>query len=208
MGLTNKISKRKKKEERLYDPLKERLEQSGYTVYTNINLASYDYKKYWTKWHIEDIPTLQPQIDLLLVKKEDFSIRAIEVKYFEMKGKRIDKSYYDGIGEALALMNFGFESVALWHCFHKDVPPKQMQKYALRTLNLRETLSLRFDYGCLRFVEENGNFTFKTLTPPTFHYLYDDIPPILSVFTNPFKYQADAQRIMDFIRHVLRIPSK
>lgn len=206
--MTNKTLKRKKKEERLYDPLKELIEKQGYNVYTDVKLASYDYKKYWSKWHEEDIPPLQPQIDLLLVKKDDFSLRAIEVKHLEMKGKSIDKSYYEGIGETLALMNFGVESVALWHCFHKDVPTTQMKNYAIHILNLRETLSLPIDYGCLRFVKENEGFTFKTLIAPSFIYLYDGIPPLRLDVTNPLKYQAEAQKILDFIRHILRIPTK
>ena len=207
--LTNKTSKREKKEERLYHPLKEQLDARGYKVYPNINLASYKYKEYWTKWFGENIPPLQPQIDLLLVKRDDFSLRAIEVKYFEMKGKRMDKSYYEGIGEALALMNFGFESVALWQCFNKDVPLSLMNNYATHVANLRETLSLPIDYTCFQVVENNGNFRFKTLYAPGSELFFDDIPSkVVWRRTNPLKYQAEAQKILDFIRHVLRIPSK
>lgn len=207
--MTNKPSKRSKKEERLYHPLKERLEQRGYMVYPNINLASYKYKEYWEKWFGKDIPPLQPQIDLLLVKRDDFSLWAIEVKYFEMQGKRIDKSYYEGIGEVVALMNFGFESVALWHCFDDTVPLTLMNNYVTHVANLRETMNLRFDYTCLQVDEENGNFVFKTLVAPGSALLIDDIPYVIKWRqTNPIKYQAEAQRILGFIRNVLRIPTK
>lgn len=208
MGLTNKTSKRLKKEERLYHPLKELFEQRGYTVYPNINLASYKYKEYWAKWFGKDIPPLQPQIDLLLVKRDDFSLRAIEVKYFEMQGKRIDKSYYEGIGEVLALMNFGFESVALWHCFNENIPLNLMNNYATHVANLKETINLRFDYTCFRVAEENGNFVFYVLSAPGSEILHKGIPLILIWQTNPLKYQAEPQKILDFIRHVLRIPTK
>lgn len=209
MGLAQKTLKRKKKEERLYHPLKERLEQRGYKVYPNINLGSYKYKEYWTEWFGKDIPPLQPQIDLLLVKQEDFSIRAIEVKYFEMKGKRIDKSYYEGIDAVLALMNFGFESVALWQCFDKSIPLNLVNNYRIHVLNLRETMSLRFDYSCFQVTEENGNFVFRTPLVYEREVFIDDIPSNIEWrHTNPLKYQTESQKILDFIRHVLRIPTK
>ena len=206
--MTPKASKRQKKEEKLYYPFKEKLEERGYYVYPSINLASYKYKEYWTKYFGENVPPLQPQIDLVLVNREDFSIRAIEVKYFEMERKRIDKSYYAGIEEVLALMNFGFESVTLWHCFNNSVPINLMNNYATHVLNLRETMHLPINYNCLRVLEENGRFIFKTPVKPGLDYFIDDIPSIQWDYTNPLKYQAEAQKILDFIRHVLRIPTK
>lgn len=208
MFLTERLEKTRK-EESLYNPLKDKLEERGYNVYTNINLASYKYKAYWTKWFGKDIPPLQPQIDLLLVKRDDFSVRAIEVKYFEMQRKRLNQSYYEGIGEAIALMNFGFESVALWHCFDKNVPLGMLNNYATHVANLIATLSLRLDYTCFQVVEENESIFFKTLYTPGAQLFFDDIPKKIAWRQmNPLKYQAQAQKILDFIRHVLRIPSK
>jgi len=198
-----------KNEEKLYIPLKTRLEERGYKVYPEVNLASYKYKDYWAEWFGKDVPPLQPQIDLLLVDKKDFSIRAIEVKRFELEGKRISKSYYEGIGEVLAMMNFGFESVALWHCFDKSIPLSLLNNYATHVANHRETMNLCFDYTCLRVSEENGAFGFSTLVMPGSDLLIDDIPAEIKWRNkNPLKYQAEAQKILGFARNVLRIPKQ
>lgn len=195
-------------EKELLTPIREKLEKRGYTVFVNINPASYKYKDYWKQWFGEEIPPLQPQIDILLVDKQ-FSVRAIEIKYFDLKEKRIDGSYYEGIGETLALMNYGFESVALWHFFNEKIPLKSMNNYAIHIANLRQSFNLPIDYTCLQVKEENGVIKFKTLPSPERDWLIDDIPSTIEWrSSNPLKYQAEPKKILDFIRHILRIPTK
>lgn len=187
------------------------ISEKDHIIYINTNPASYKYRKYWEKWFGDDVPPLQPQVDLILVDKKDFKIRAIEVKFFKQTKKRkIDKSYYCGIDECIALMNFGFESVALWHCFEEAIPFKEIKNYVFHLMNLRQSLNLRFDYTCFRIGEEKDHYKIETLLTPEYGYWSKGIPQkvIDLEFDNPLRYQPEAQKILDFIRSVLRIPTK
>lgn len=198
-------------EKKLVTILAEQIPKKYYNVYININPASYKYKKYWEKWFGDDVPPLQPQVDLILVDKKDFKIRAIEVKFFKQTKKRkVDKSYYCGIDECIALMNFGFESVALWHCFDTDIPFKDTNNYAIHLTNLRQSLNLSFNYTCFRIGEEEDYSKIEVVHNLGLDYWSEGIPQkVLDwKFDNPLKYQPEAQKILDFIRNILRIPIK
>jgi hypothetical protein len=69
----------------------------------------------------------QPEIDLVYwsgTHVGDTTIYAAEVKYFRFKkkGKLLYPEIYDGVGEALAYLGFGFDYVFLWHVFDSELP--------------------------------------------------------------------------------------
>lgn len=86
---------------------------------------------------------IQPgDVDLLLCKREDEErftpLHAIEAKVFYFRNNKLNNAYYAGIDQALALLNFGFDFVSLFHCFIlslEDVVPenerlkKQLDNY-------------------------------------------------------------------------------
>jgi hypothetical protein len=65
---------------------------------------------------------IQPgDVDLLLCKHEADErftpLHAIEAKVFYFHNNKLNNAYYAGIDQALALLNFGFDFVSLFHCF-------------------------------------------------------------------------------------------
>lgn len=83
-------------------------------------------KKKWNEIYLprnitrELTPPLQPEIDIILCKGNQ--LNAIEIKYFEMKGNSLNRSFYEGIEQALALLRWGFNHVALWQLFEDSMP--------------------------------------------------------------------------------------
>lgn len=77
-------------------------------------------------------------------------------------------------------------------------------------MNLRQSLNLRFDYTCFRIGEEEDYSKIETLLTPEWEYWTEGIPQkVLDwKFDNPLRYQPEAQKILDFIRNILRIPTK
>lgn len=100
------------------------------------------------------MPRLQPEIDLILRKGDD--IRAIEVKCFHLRGGNcLNKSYYDGIDQTLALLMYGFDKAALWHVFDESIGVQQFATSgSTAQLFVREQLKLPIDYTAL-YVKRN-----------------------------------------------------
>jgi hypothetical protein len=110
-------------------------------------------------------PPLQPDIDILLRKNDD--IRAVEVKVFHLEaGNRLSRSYYEGIDQALALLMFGFNKVALWHIFDKDIELEKLARYGSSAqLFIREQLRLPLDFTAMYLTKENGDYDFVPTQP-------------------------------------------
>jgi len=101
--------------------LKQELAPSFKEVFVNVNLASNKFYPHWKKWHGEPLPSAQPQIDLLLVDNT-LCLLAAELKWFRKTKKgQINHPFYAGIGEALALLRFGFKVVSLWQFFNEEL---------------------------------------------------------------------------------------
>lgn len=79
----------------------------------------------WKEFKDSSFP-LQPDIDMLLCKKDGdlktVPLQGIEFKAFYIRDTgRTNWSYYAGLDEALALINYGLDYVTLFHCFIFDV---------------------------------------------------------------------------------------
>ena len=80
-----------------------------------------------------------PDIDVLYWSKEYVGepvLVASEVKYFRLKSGNVYPSIYQGVGEAMMLLTFGFDHVCLWHLFDPEVPSDTVSKYKELTQDL------------------------------------------------------------------------
>ena len=194
------MMKRQKEEKRIADVLAEELRKADFEVYTRISLASRKYYSHWEKyWEAELMPYAQPDIDLLLVDRRR-QLLAIEVKY--LKRKRI--TYYAGIGEALALLRFGFLSVSLWLCFSEKVPLEEARRCGRITEELIRALGLPINFSAIRVMESGEGTQLKEIVPnsPVEKFKI----PSLYGKENPFRETQQAKRAEEFLRMVLKIP--
>jgi len=134
-------------------------------VFTHINPASATkvsstIRKLFGKF----APRLQPEIDIILRKGDD--IRAIEVKLFHHeKNNRLSRPYYIGIDQALALLMYGFNSVALWHIFDEKIPSNLVTSGVNAQIFIRHKLELPIDFTALLLRKKGNNYSFHPLKP-------------------------------------------
>jgi len=133
-------------------------------VYSFINLANYKPDKHWSQWYGEHSPTLQPEIDLLLVSLgyETTYIKGVEVKYITMrtskrKGReevKISEPYYAGIEQALSILRLGVDEAWLWHFFDQNVPSELIGKYLGACYRIIDSLELPIGYSAYLLEKE------------------------------------------------------
>lgn len=170
----------------------------------NINPASAGFRRRWEKDFSVEAPLPQPEIDLLVIRRNQWI--GIELKY--LKYQRAGKSrlalppYYSGIGQALALLRYGFDSVSLWHCFSSLVDEEDILKRAGQTADLIHDLTLPIGYVTL-IAEDQDVVTFRTASVyryPVRLVIEPGVPnPFLHGRPNPFRDEEDAKRIREFI---------
>jgi len=118
-------------------------------------------KEAWNDNFNEVCPPLQPEIDLIFLdtlSENNPTLRAVEIKYFERKRERVSQSFYKGIEQSLALLQWGFDSVALWQLFDESISVSEIKNYGCRTwFYVQGVLGLPLDFTPIRLVpRENG----------------------------------------------------
>ncbi|MFC1506990.1 hypothetical protein ACFLQ6_07965 [Thermoproteota archaeon] len=109
-------------------------------------------------------PPLQPDVDIFFRKKND--IRAMEVKIFHKDKGSLNRSYYEGIDQALALLTLGFDNVTLWHIFAQDIEPRIIARYgSLCQIFIREQLKLPIDFTTLQMTIKDEEYDFVPIKP-------------------------------------------
>jgi hypothetical protein len=194
----------------LVEVLAKAIEAEWKYVRINVNLASFNFRKYWQKWFKDQsCPVTQPQIDLILVDTTHH-LHAIEVKYFRMALSQVTLSYYEGVGETLALLRMGFCSATLMHFFDEEIPLETVNSYVCAASDLISRLNLPIGYKMFRVTDISGKKVFFDPTPRSLEEKpYVSSQPVLPAplpKENPFHDHDSAVRIEDFIRHALRIP--
>jgi hypothetical protein len=76
-------------------------------------------------------PPVQPDMDMIVFWRG--LVIGIEVKYFRRKGKRLGTSFYEGIDQAVALLGWGFDHVALWQLFEESATAEHLWFYGIQT---------------------------------------------------------------------------
>jgi len=110
-------------------------------------------------------PRLQPEIDLIF--KNDDDVRAVEIKCFYLRtNNSLSKSYYEGIDQALALLMYGFNKVALWHIFDQNISPRQFMTSGSTAQGfIRNQLKLPIDFTALYLVISGEDCLFIPTQP-------------------------------------------
>jgi len=117
-------------------------------------------KEKWNEVFHEQCPPLQPEMDIIIVEPPNPQIlpsrpklRAIEIKLFEKTDGRINQSFYKGIEQALALLQWGFDNVALWQLFGETVSESELRDYGCKTWNyIHGTLQLPIDFTPIKLI--------------------------------------------------------
>src|SRR5712664_1378233 len=111
--------------------LKPSLEKQGYMVERFVGFDKIHSKlRAEHKLTDEELATdwpAQPEIDLIFWPKSfqgEPTLYAAEVKYFRLTNGALYPEIYSGIGEAIAILGFGFDAVFLWHLFDPEIPDK------------------------------------------------------------------------------------
>jgi len=174
----------------------------------------------WERWYkkLYPHPTLgpppaQPDIDILITDNQ-LQLLAIEVKHMiPVVRTFFERSYYEGIGQALALLELGFSYVSLWQCFD-NAPAPRIVIYRKLIQEVISELKLPINYKALRIVgvkEEGGGQKVKFLdvthvenfqraSEADFRNLPYNGP------TNPLREKQEVKRKENIIRNLLNIP--
>jgi hypothetical protein len=144
----------------------------------------------WKNTFRELCPPLQPEIDLIIweppnpiVPNDEEKLRAIEIKYFKKTDGKINQSFYKGIEQSLALLQWGFDNVALWQLFDESLSELELCNYGGRTwLYIHDRLKLPIDFTMLNIVDAgDSTHRFQVVQPD-----WDNFPIII-----PFRMNID-----------------
>ncbi|MCW3995185.1 MAG: hypothetical protein NWE98_03425 [Candidatus Bathyarchaeota archaeon] len=121
------------------------------------------FRNCWKETFGELCPPLQPEMDLIIweppVNGEKEKLRAIEIKWFWKGNGKVNQSFYKGIEQTLAMLQWGFDNVALWQLFDQSFSDQELWDYGGRTwLYVHNRLNLPIDYTMLT-VDSQCNFT-------------------------------------------------
>jgi len=104
------------------------------------------------------------EIDMIFIEASG-ALRAVEVKYFKLKDKySFNRPFYDGIGQALTLLRYGFDNVGLWHLFSDEIEEERFDRYGANTWSfIRNDLRfpLEYTYFTVSDQQYDPNFTIR-----------------------------------------------
>jgi len=100
--------------------------KSGCYAISNVSVSKlYSWGVFEKPKYLEEHP-MQPDIDVLWYDPKEDSLNGVEVKYLRITSKMEEtlqpKSYYAGLDEAIALLNFGVDKAWLFRVFDPNVP--------------------------------------------------------------------------------------
>jgi hypothetical protein len=158
-------------------------------------------------------PPVLNEVDMMLVGREG-QFYAIEVKYFDIRNGSFTRPFYDGIGQALSLLRYGFDNVALWHVFADGIDQARLDRYGAATwwfLHNQTSLPLEFTYfkvadeqPTLKFVvmQYKGPSSGAALLP-----INDKHFNITWTHPNPFRHTGDGKRLRRALVSALNLDS-
>jgi len=150
-------------------------------------------------------PILQPELDMVFKEANSGKLNAVEVKYFPLKETGIRMEFYRGIGQALALHNFGFDHVALWFFISEDLSSEIINRGAGSWFFIRNDLELPLDFSYFKVKSLNGNISFKVMQytgKSSGNELSDiDDPQFMITWkhANPIRYEKDQKIIRSLL---------
>jgi len=209
-----------KDENDLKNYLKEKIECIPYckNVWKNKNIAKEFYwegRKLFTSDPSDYLyPLAQPEIDFIVQDTND-KLLGIQVKYLKFETdyihpNRPKPTYYEGIGQALATLNFGFDRVSLWHCFDFEGGRgalADIHRYADATHELISILNLPINYFAFWIPKREDIFYISS----SWYENKSDfklLPGLPSLYgkKNPLQSIPQVKKMNEFLRKTLDIP--
>ncbi len=109
------------------------------------------------------VPILQPEIDMC-VRLHDGRLVAVEAKLFSGDAMTYRTPFYEGIGQALALHRYGFDSTALWFLFADGAESEAFNRYGAEAWAfVRNDLRLPLDFIYLAAVHDGSRHNFHVM---------------------------------------------
>ncbi len=146
-------------ERRMVAKLKVQLKPRCREVLVHQNLATLTEFKAELERRFGFLPVLN-EVDMILVGKKGH-LCAIEVKCFTIKAGSFSRPFYDGIGQSLSLLRYGFDHVALWHLFPSEIDQSRLDRYGAATwwfIRNQTRLPLDFTYFKVKDDQETPQF--------------------------------------------------
>lgn len=106
---------------------------------------------------------------MIFCKKK--TMMAVELKYFQHKGKGLNHSFYEGIEQALALLRWGFDYVVFWQLFEWSTSAEELWFYGGWTWNFLLVspdlgeLGLPLEFTFMRRGKANQGYDFYPIQP-------------------------------------------
>jgi len=171
--------KHKLMERILTQELQRKFEQAPHQPYEKIYILkrpaqSSTLRKKWNEFYrprniVRDLtPPLQPEIDMIFRRRNE--MMAVEIKYFEVKGSSLSRSWYEGVEQSLALLRWGFDYVALWQLFEAQVK-EELWFYGGWMWNFAHAPSefggimLPIDYTMMQVQQRENGYDFRPVQP-------------------------------------------
>jgi len=161
-----------------------------------------------------------PDIDVFFWAKEysgEPKIYASEVKYFRLVKGAVYPNIYEGLGEAMMLLTFGFDCVSLWHLFDPEIPSETVSRYRDLTQNLVSGVYSPINYNSWLLPEkpkelvpqkptDYNKLWSKSIEKITTNILF--ISSLNTLKSNPFLERWDTKIIRSIIKKGYRIVNK
>lgn len=147
-----------------------------------------------------------PDIDVLYWLREykgEPIIFASEVKYFRLKNDIVYPTIYEGLGEAMMLLTFGFDYANLWHFFDPQIPSETVARYRDLTQNLVSDTNSPINYQSWSLSEFEPPSVTSVIAKTTFLFTISLLPK-----PNPLLYRWDTKIIRAIIKRGYRIVNK
>lgn len=174
-------------------------------IKTGFNLSGDEwFKSKWNEIHVNNQlvpPPIQLSPDIVYIDQHD-KLVGIEVKKFKKKDqneKSITRSFYDGIGQALVMLTWGYDHVGVWHIFEDTVDKEKRELYGTIWEILHNQLNVPIEFTYMLYDSEKDQFkpinrislienhkisllTYNTLPidDPGFTFTYSYTNPLLS----------------------------
>ena len=121
---------------------------------------------FWNEVHedasIQHKPIIQPDLDLILLDHEG-SIKAVELKVFSSKKDNFATSFYAGLGQGLAALQYGFDNVAVWQFFPEECDIGKRDEYGHNAWRLVRDLQLPVDFTYFSVKQQTHGTTFQPI---------------------------------------------
>jgi len=104
------------------------------------------------------------QNSISLSRQGNGILSAIEVKLFRRTKGYYSTPFYEGIGQALAMLGYGFDHVALWYLFQEKDLKFAKNAYGSQTWHfIRNALDLPLDFSFFAIRESGNKLSFDVM---------------------------------------------